>query len=62
MDLGETIKRLKELSAILQANTISDREKEYYLPEMFRLIDKLEVPQLIGEFSNDYISWKILHN
>ena len=56
MDLGETVKRLKELSAILQANTISDREKEYYEPEMFRLIDKLEVPLLIGEFSNDYIS------
>ena len=31
-------------------------EKEYYLPEMFRLIDKLEVPQLIGEFENEYIS------
>ena len=56
MDLGETIKRLKELSVILQAKTVSDREKEYYLPEMFHLIDKLEVPQLIGEFSNDYIS------
>ena len=56
MDLGESIKRLKELSAILQANTISDREKEYYLPETFRLIDKLEVPQLIGEFENEYIS------
>ena len=56
MDLGESIKRLKELSAILQAKTISDREKEYYLPEIFSLIDKLEVPQLIGEFENEYIS------
>ncbi len=56
MDLGEIIKRIKELSVMLQAETISDREKEFYLPEMYRLIDSLEVPQLIGEFSNEYIS------
>ena len=56
MDLGETIKRLKELSVILQAKTVSDREKEFYTPELHRLIDSLEVPQLIGEFENDYIS------
>ena len=62
MDLGKTIKRIKELSAMLQAKTISYREKEYYMPELHRLIDSLEVPQLIGEFENDYISWKILHN
>jgi len=56
MDLGQTIKRIKELSVILQAETISDREKEFYLPELHKLIDSLEVPQLIGEFENDYIS------
>lgn len=56
MDLGQTIKRIKELSVILQAKTIPDREKEFYLPELHRLIDSLEVPQLIGEFENDYIS------
>ena len=56
MDLAKTIKRIKELSVMLQAKTISDREKEFYLPEMYRLIDSLEVPQLIGEFENDYIS------
>ena len=56
MDLGQTIKRIKELSVILQAKTISDREKEFYLPELHKLIDSLEVPQLIGEFENDYIS------
>ena len=56
MDLAEIIKRIKELSAILQAKTISDREKEYYTPELHRLIDSLEVPQLIGEFKNEYIS------
>ncbi len=55
MDLAETIKRMKELSAMLQAKTISDREKEFYLPELHKLIDSLEVPQLIGEFSNEYI-------
>ena len=56
MDLGQTIKRIKELSAMLQAKTISDREKEFYLPELHKLIDSLEVPQLIGELSNEYIS------
>ena len=56
MDLGQTIKRIKEISVMLQAKTISDREKEFYLPEMYRLIDSLEVPQLIGEFENEYIS------
>jgi len=56
MDLGQTIKRIKELSVMLQAKTISDREKEFYLPELHRLIDSLEVPQLIGEFENEYIS------
>jgi len=56
MDLAETIKRLKELSVMLQADTISDREKEFYLPEMFRLIDNLDIPELIGEFKNEYIS------
>jgi hypothetical protein len=56
MDLGQTIKRIKELSAMLQAKTISDREKEFYLPELHKLIDSLEVPQLIGEFKNEYIS------
>ena len=56
MDSANTIKRIKELSAMLQAKTISDREKEYYMPELHRLIDSLEVPQLIGEFENDYIS------
>jgi len=56
MDLAESIKKIKEISAILQAKTISDREKEYYVPELFKLIDKLEIPQLIGEFNNEYIS------
>ena len=56
MDLAKTIKRIKELSVMLQAKTISDRAKEFYLPELHKLIDSLEVPQLIGEFENDYIS------
>lgn len=56
MDLGKTIKRIKELSVMLRAKTISDREKEFYTPELHKLIDSLEVPQLIGEFENDYIS------
>ena len=56
MDLAETIKRIKELSVILQAKTISDREKAYYTPELHRLIDSLEVPELIGELNNEYIS------
>jgi hypothetical protein len=56
MELGEAIKKLKELSAILQAKTISDREKSHFMPELFRIIDKLEVPQLIGELKDEYIS------
>lgn len=56
MDLGQTIKRIKEISVMLRAKTISDREKEFYLPELHKLIDSLEVPQLIGEFENEYIS------
>lgn len=56
MELVEAIKKLKELSAILQAPTISDREKSHFQPELFRIIDKLEVPELIGEFSNEYVS------
>ncbi|MEL0173707.1 MAG: hypothetical protein VW904_03180 [bacterium] len=56
MGFAETIKKIKELRIILGAKTVSDREKEFYLPELFKLIDKLEVPELIGEFSNEYIS------
>lgn len=56
MELGEAIKKLKELSAILQAKTISDREKSHFEPELFKIIDNMEVPELIGEFNNEYIS------
>tara|TARA_S200002703_G_C3761920_1_gene234533 strand:- start:787 stop:957 length:171 start_codon:yes stop_codon:yes gene_type:complete len=56
MDLAESIKKLKELSIILKAKTVSDREKEFYLPELFKVIDKLEIPQLIGELDNEYVS------
>jgi hypothetical protein len=56
MEFAETIKKIKELRAMLGAKTISDREKEFYMPELFKLIDTLEVPELIGEFSNEYIS------
>jgi|TARA_R100000482_G_C5122979_1_gene146934 hypothetical protein len=56
MGFAETIKKIKEVRAILGANTVSDREKEFYLPELFKLIDSLEVPELIGEFSNEYVS------
>ena len=48
--------KIKDVRAILGADTVSDREKEFYLPELFKLIDSLEVPELIGEFSNEYIS------
>ncbi len=56
MDLAESIKKLKEISVILQAKTVSDREKEFYMPELFKIIDSLDVPQLIGEFDNEYVS------
>jgi hypothetical protein len=51
MGFAETIKKIKDVRAILGADTVSDREKE-----LFKLIDSLEVPELIGEFSNEYIS------
>jgi len=56
MDLSETIRRIKELGSMLQLKTISDTEKRVYLPELLRLIDSLEIPQLIGDFNNEYIS------
>tara|TARA_X000001388_G_scaffold64090_1_gene50187 strand:+ start:432 stop:602 length:171 start_codon:yes stop_codon:yes gene_type:complete len=56
MDLAKTIKRIKELSAILRSETVSDREKAFYEPELHQLIDTLEIPQLIGDLNNEYIS------
>tara|TARA_B100000965_G_C19596284_1_gene760396 strand:- start:1104 stop:1274 length:171 start_codon:yes stop_codon:yes gene_type:complete len=56
MELGEAIKKLKELSAMLKAKTISDREKAHFEPELHRIIENLEVPELIGEFKNEYLS------
>tara|TARA_Y100001938_G_C8068116_1_gene421494 strand:+ start:677 stop:847 length:171 start_codon:yes stop_codon:yes gene_type:complete len=56
MGFAETIKRIKEIREILGVETISDTEKKVFMPELFKLIDELEVPELIGEFSNEYIS------
>ena len=56
MNLSQTIKRIKELSTILRSQTIQDQEKALYEVELHQLIDTLEIPQLIGEFENEYLS------
>ena len=61
MGFAETIKKIKEISNILQSSNIADREIIYYTSELHRLIDTLEVPQLIGQ-EDDNISGNILHN
>jgi|TARA_R100000329_G_scaffold37600_1_gene35441 hypothetical protein len=61
MGLAETIKKVKEISKKLQDRNISDREVIHYTQELHRLIDNLEVPQLIGQ-EDDNIFRNILHN
>lgn len=61
MGLSETIKKIKEISQILQCKQVSDREVIHYSQELHRHIDNLEVPQLIGQ-EDDNISGNILHN
>ena len=47
MGLAEAIEKIKEISEKLQDRNISDREVIHYNQELHRLIDNLEVPQLI---------------
>ena len=61
MGLSETIKKIKEISKILQCKQVSDREIIHYSQELHRHINNLEVPQLIGQ-DDDNISRNILHN
>ena len=61
MGLAETIKKVKEISKKLQDRNISDREVIHYTQELHRLIENLEVPQLIGQ-EDDNIFRNILHN
>ena len=61
MGFAETIKKIKEISRILQCSNVSDREIIHYTGEMHRNINNLEVPQLIGQ-DDDNISREILHN
>jgi len=61
MGLSETIKKIKEISQILQCKQVSDREVIHYSQELHRHINNLEIPQLIGQ-DDDNISRKILHN
>ena len=61
MGFAETIKKVKETSKKLQDRNISDREVIHYNQELHRLIDNLEVPQLIGQ-EDDNIFRNILHN
>ena len=61
MGFAETIKKVKETSKKLQDKNISDREVIHYTQELHRLIENLEVPQLIGQ-EDDNIFRNILHN
>ena len=61
MGFAETIKKVKEISKKLQDRNISDREVIHYTQELHRLIENLEVPQLIGQ-EDDNIFRNILHN
>jgi transcription initiation factor TFIIIB Brf1 subunit/transcription initiation factor TFIIB len=56
MGLVETIKEIKKISAMLRSKNVADREIIHYMSELHRKIDSLEIPELIGEFSNEYIS------
>ena len=61
MGFAETIAKIKEISKKLQDKNISDREIIHYNQELHRLIDDLEVPELIGQ-EDDNIFRNILHN
>ena len=61
MGLAEAIEKIKEISEKLQDRNISDREVIHYTQELHRLIENLEVPQLIGQ-EDDNIFRNILHN
>ena len=61
MGFAETIKKIKETSKKLQDKNISDREVIHYTQELHRLIQNLEVPQIIGK-EDDNIFRNILHN
>tara|TARA_R100001440_G_scaffold68826_1_gene90463 strand:+ start:142 stop:327 length:186 start_codon:yes stop_codon:yes gene_type:complete len=61
MGLAESIIRLKEVSKKLRDPNLTDDEIVKYFTELHKIIDELEVPEminikdLIGE-SNEYIS------
>tara|TARA_A100001391_G_C4979168_1_gene254801 strand:+ start:467 stop:652 length:186 start_codon:yes stop_codon:yes gene_type:complete len=61
MGLAETIKKIKQLSEDLRSPNIADREVIHFMSELHRLIDNLEVPELVGQ-ENDNIFENILHN
>ena len=48
MGLVEVITKLKDISLKLRDENISDREVIMYNQELHKLIDKLEIPELIN--------------
>tara|TARA_A100001011_G_C13898353_1_gene669957 strand:+ start:312 stop:497 length:186 start_codon:yes stop_codon:yes gene_type:complete len=61
MGLVEVITKLKDISLKLRDENISDREVIMYNQELHKLIDKLEIPELINieeltGANNEYIS------
>lgn len=61
MGLAETIREIKKLSKLLRSPNVADREIFFYMSELHKHIDNLEVPELVGQ-DNDNIFENILHN
>ena len=62
MGLVECITAIKNITKKLRDSNLSDLEKKLFTEDLYKLIDQLEVPelvspeQLMGEVNNDNIS------
>lgn len=56
MGLVEAIKKLKAISNKLKNNNLTNDQILQLNKEMHKIIELIEVPELIGEFNNEYVS------
>ena len=56
MGLVEAIKKLKAISNKLTNNNLTNDQILQLNKEMHKIIELIEVPELIGEFNNEYVS------
>ena len=56
MGLVEAIKKLKAISNKLTNNNLTNDQILQLNKEMNKIIELIEVPELIGEFNNEYVS------